>query len=153
MHGSRTELLPKLLHASLQRLDRSMRHLIQGWSRKHERVAGNYSRMDPGSWLWAGRGERSRMCLRDKTAPMCPGTPAEQVRVLSVSQDNDFCSLTSCKLFLRCLNRRVKQEKLPARLWYQKPAPAPFPAIPLHQQCTEASCVCIQQESSCTLLR
>lgn len=131
MHGSRTELLPKPLHASLQRLDCSIRHLIQGWSRKHERVLGNYIRMDPGSWLWAGRGECSGMCLRDKTAPMGPGTPAEQARVLSLSQDHDFWNLTNGKLFLRCLNRRVKQEKLPVRLWYQKPAPSPFPATPL----------------------
>lgn len=62
---------------------------------------GNDSRMDPGSWLWAGRAECSRMCLWDRAALMRPGTPAEQARVLSLSQNSNFWNLTNGKLFLR----------------------------------------------------
>lgn len=43
---------------------------------------------------------------------------------------------------------RVKQQKLPARLLYQEPAPAPFPGAPLHQQCIEALFVCSKEQAA-----
>lgn len=58
MHASRTELLPKLLHNNLQRLDCSMRHLIQGWSWKNERAVLEIT----GGWILAlsfGQGEEN----------------------------------------------------------------------------------------------
>lgn len=112
---------------------------------------GNYSRMDPGSWLWAGRGECSRMCLQDKTALMCPGTPAEQARVLSLSQNNHLWNLTNSKLFWRS-EQESKAREAPCSIIIPEVCPSPFswnsPPSSMHW-----SIVCIQQGASCTLLK
>lgn len=81
--------------------------------------------MDPGSWLWAGRGECSRMCLRDRTALMCPGTPAEQARVLSRSQDNNFWNLTNGKLLLKSAQESEEREA-PHSIITAEACPSPF---------------------------
>lgn len=106
MHGSRTEPLSKLLQASLQRLDCSTRHLIQGWSQKHERVVLEI----PAEWMLVlgfGQGEENAQecARRAKLLQMCPGMPAEQAefcgsprRIIWIVS---FWNLPNGKLFLR----------------------------------------------------
>lgn len=151
--GSRTEPLPKLLHASLQRLDCSTRHLIQGWSQKHERMVLEI----PAGWMLAlgfGQGEENAQecACRTELLQMCPGTPAEQARVLSLSQENNFWNLPNDKLFLRS-EQESKARAAPCLTSRPEGCPSPLSWTPLHHQCTEALLVWIQQGASCTWLK